>query len=372
MSKILCSYCKSKTKRSGKTSAGKQRWQCLSCKATFLHNVNNEAKLLKEFLDWLMSKDIQRDMPGEGRSFRRRTSRCWSIWALPPLIDEIHRVVYVDGIYLGRKAVVLIACSDTYVLGWYLARTENSRAWSALLSRIAPPDVVVSDGGSGFQKAARKVRSATSIQRCTFHAFTQVKRYTTSRPNLPAGMELYDIAKDLLQVKTPEQMQIWIGAYVGWCNKWNEFLSEITIIDGRKTLTHYRLVKARNSLNTIMNKGYLFTYLDDLLSIGGTLPATNNRIEGGVNAPVRQMLREHRGLSLVRRIKAVFWWCYLHTECPASPAEILKIMPTDKDIDKIYKRINQRDVLHSSIPQWGDAIVWSEFHHSDPWRHDWD
>ena len=28
------------------------------------------------------------------------------------------------------------------------------------------------------------------------------------------------------------------------------------------------------------------------------------------------MLRNHRGLSPMRRVKAVFWWCYLHTESP--------------------------------------------------------
>ena len=29
---------------------------------------------------------------------------------------------------------------------------------------------------------------------------------------------------------------------------------------------------------------------------------------------VREMLRNHRGLSELRRIKAVFWWCYMHTK----------------------------------------------------------
>ncbi|MBM9432486.1 hypothetical protein [Flaviflexus equikiangi] len=52
-------------------------------------------------------------------------------------------MIYVDGIYLGRRAVILIASTDTHVVGWYLACSEHSQSWGALLSRIAPPQVVV-------------------------------------------------------------------------------------------------------------------------------------------------------------------------------------------------------------------------------------
>lgn len=92
----------------------------------------------------------------------------------------------------------------------------------------------------------------------------------------------------------------------------------------------------------------------------------NNQIEGGVNAPIREMLRLHRGLSLNRRIKAVFWWCYLNTECPLGPADILSVMPTDDDIDAIYNKLTTREKLSSDIPKWGDAVMWSELHHIDP------
>lgn len=77
------------------------------------------------------------------------------------------------------------------------------------------------------------------------------------------------------------------------------------------------------------------------------------------------MLRNHRGLSIERRIKAVFWWCYLHTEKPLSPVEILKVMPTDRSISTLYNSMNYRSRLENSIPTWGDAIVWSDLHKYD-------
>src|SRR3712207_7215765 len=70
-------------------------------------------------------------MVGQGRSFRRHTAMFWEYWALPPKVEMPSKVIYVDGIYLARKACILIACNDTYVLGWYLCRYENARAWEA-------------------------------------------------------------------------------------------------------------------------------------------------------------------------------------------------------------------------------------------------
>ncbi len=111
-----CPFCGSKMKRNGKTSAGKHRWRCVACNASCLHDYDSSARELSEFLGWLLSKDRQIDMPGQGRTFRRHTSKFWDIWPLPDAVDEIHRVIYVDGIYLARNVVILIACSDEHVL----------------------------------------------------------------------------------------------------------------------------------------------------------------------------------------------------------------------------------------------------------------
>lgn len=377
MSAPKCPICHELMKKHGKTKAGKQRWICKSCKATKTHAINSDAKQLKIFLDWLLSRKRQTDIThATDRTFRNRTARFWKYWALPPLIDEIHKVVYVDGFHLGRKAVVLIACSDEYVLGWYLARHEHTQAWVNLLRRIAPPDMVVSDGGQGFRNAVKQIWPDTQIQRCAFHAFNQVRRCTTHNPRLVPGRELLLIAIDLLHIKTEDEALVWLKRYFDWCKYWDEFLAEKSYIDGKHVFTHEKLRKAKRSLNRLISSGHLFTYLDPLLSLDTSLPSTNNRIEGGVNAPLREMLRLHRGMSLNRRIKAILWWCHLHTECPLGPVDILKVMPTDDDIDEIYNKLARNKKLSSDIPKWGDAIMWSELHHidlnHDAFRHDWD
>ncbi|MCH3943422.1 MAG: IS1249 family transposase [Atopobiaceae bacterium] len=360
--------------RYGKTKAGSQRWRCPSCGATSTRPIDTSAKRLDEFLAWLLYGERQADLPGGGRTFRRRTSRFREVWPMPPLVDEVFDVVYVDGIWVARDVVVLIACTDEHVLGWYVARSENPRSWGALLCRIAPPAIVISDGGSGFAKAARKTWPTTRVQRCTFHAFCQVRRYTTSRPKHEAGVELYGIACRLLHVADSGQAAAWVVSYASWCSRWDAFLAEQTRDEhGHLVYTHERLVKARNSLTTLVRQGTLFTYVDpDVADRLEHVPATNNRIEGGVNAQLRRMLRDHRGLSLMRRVKAVFWWCYLHTECPLPAAQILRVMPTDSEVDRLYRDYAYGERERVGPQQWGDAVVWSEFHQSTPFGTDWD
>lgn len=361
-----CPSCGSQMKRNGKTSAGTQRWRCRACGASDVHKYDNEAKELSCFLGWLLSKDTQLEMPGQGRSFRRHAERFWPLWPMPEVVDEIHRVVYVDGIYIARDLVVLIACSDDHVLSWYLARAETTRAWRALLSRIAPPDMVVTDGGSGFASAVAAEWPGTRVQRCLFHVFAQVKRQTTTRPKLQAGVELYGLAKELMHIENTAQALWWTERYVQWNEFWADFLEQKTMSEGRWEYTHERLRKARRALNVLVNKNLLFTYLDPELAAYEALPRTNNRIEGGVNAQIRAMLRNHRGMSEIRRVKAVYWWCYMHTERPLPAAAILKKMPRDEDIELLYE-IYAEHPNTSDAPSWGEVPVWKELHHSTPY-----
>ena len=366
MNQVRCFNCGNICVKNGKTKAGTQRWLCKECSATFTNPIDNSTKQFVQFQHWLFSKAVQKEMSGAGKSFRRKISKFWEIWPMPPKIESPMKVVYVDGIYLGRKACILICCNKRYVLGWYLCRYENSRVWEALMQRIAAPAMVVSDGGPGFRKALKRVWPKAKLQRCTFHAFLQVKRYTTGSPKTIAGIEMYMTAKDLLMIKDLGQAANWVTRLINWRIRHKAFLSEMTRDEkGKLRPMHERLLKAEQSLARLVRQNTLFTYLDESLSYGEELPSTNNRIEGGINAQLRTMLRNHRGMSIERRIKAVFWWCYFHTPKPLSASEILKVMPTDRSISKLYKAMNERAQLEGSIPTWGDAIVWHELHKSN-------
>ena len=122
------------------------------------------------------------------------------------------------------------------------------------------------------------------------------------------------------RIRTLHQADLWVERLLGWCDFWNDFLNERTRTDGRWEYAHERLRKARRWLVRLVNEGTLCTYLDPGLAAEGPLPSTNNVIEGGVNAQLRSVLRNHRGLKADRRVKAVYWWCYMHTEAPKGPS----------------------------------------------------
>ncbi|QAY63708.1 hypothetical protein ET495_11140 [Xylanimonas allomyrinae] len=67
----------------------------------------------------------------------------------------------------------------------------------------------------------------------------------------------------------------------------------------------------------------LFTHLREDLD-GLTIHSTTNRIEGGCNHPVKDLLRRHRGMTDAHRRRAAQWWFYLHSTRPAPPATLIR------------------------------------------------
>ena len=111
-------------KRNGTTKAGRIRWRCKDslCGAIFTRSNNTDAAGLKRFLHWLFNP-VTQDKVGAGsaRTFRRLAERFWVYWPLPHFHEEPVAVLHVDGLHLGRKAVVLIAANEAgKPVGWNL------------------------------------------------------------------------------------------------------------------------------------------------------------------------------------------------------------------------------------------------------------
>lgn len=136
--------------------------------------------------------------------------------------------------------------------------------------------------------------------------FCQVKRETTTRPKLDCGKELYGLAKRLLKVKDADSAVAWMVDHASWCTRWDGFLKEHAIQDGERLYAHKRLRKARRGLNELVSENVLFTFVSLVEERGGEWDATSNMIEGDINAQLRSMPHEHRELSEMRRIKAIF------------------------------------------------------------------
>lgn len=237
---------------------------------------------------WLLSKDAIADLKVSRTTFWRKNAWIWRIWPIAPFTGEVNDVVLLDGIRLRRKAVVPIAVADGRVVAWHLAQTECSSAWAALMLRVPAPKMAVCDGSPGFAKAAAAVWPETRIQRCTFHVAAQVRRCTTLRPRLEAGIELLGIANKLADARDADGAAAWLLEYSAWCAKWEPLLREFTFKDGRRVYAHERLRKARRVLNKLARDGTLFAFVEMGQGHGGAWPSANNAVES-VNARLRDM-----------------------------------------------------------------------------------
>ena len=182
------------------------------------------------------------------------------------------------------------------------------------------------------------------------------------------GRNLLGIANRLKDANDTEKAAKWLADYAQWCAKWQGFLAKFTFKDGKKQYVHRQLRKAHHGLNALVREGTLFTFIEIEQQRGGKWPSTNNAIES-VNARLREMLRFHRGLPLMHRIKAIMWWCYMHSESPLPAAEILRVMPTDDEVKGLFADASDNRESDDDTPsRYGTGIDWNEFHMPTEYR----
>ena len=86
-------------------------------------------------------------------------------------------------------------------------------------------------------------------------------RKTPMKPRLEAGQQLLALARRLPKVGNGDEAAAWLADYAEWCSRWERFLREFTLKDGRRLYTHERLRSARHSLNALVKKGTMFTFV---------------------------------------------------------------------------------------------------------------
>ena len=221
-----------------------------------------------------------------------------------PATGQIHDEVQLDGIYLSGGWCCLIAIAGGRVIGWQWCDTEKAAAWTALLERFPAPRAVVVDGGSGLASALKRTWPETKVQRCLVHIQRNVRVLLTLRPRTKAGRQLRALSLGI----DPDQEP---GRGPGLAER-PERLARDPQGSSRRThlprnrsrarhaatnqtwwYTHYRLRRAYQLMARCVRQEVLFTYLHPDLA-GLQIASTTNRIEGGINAGIRHLLRNHR------------------------------------------------------------------------------
>lgn len=320
-----CKTCNGKLKKRGKTAAGAQRWFCCGCAQSQVQKrVDLSRRFVFEvFLNWLLGKASQGELSMPDRTFRSRTTWCWDIPIPPVLVGEIHHAIIIDGIRVGSK-VCLVARTVHHVVAWQWVDSENSTNWTLLLRQLPTPSYVVCDGQKGMLVAIRLCWPSATIQRCRFHVWLNTKSKLTLNPESTASKELLHQSRALLHVRTRRQARRWKRALKRWHRKHGAYLNERTVKDNPKPherswrYTHARLRSAYYQLNKQTDALLRSSYRPD-----PRLPSTTNHLEGGVNSPIRTLLKLHRGMKNEHQTVLVNWYLYGRTEGRKAPRNCL-------------------------------------------------
>lgn len=171
----------------------------------------------------------------------------------------------------------------------------------------------------------------------------------------------------LAYITNSDERSEWYALVHQWEGEYEDFFEQMSRhADGNYYTMHQRLYQARNILRTRIGQGNLFTYIDVKEEENLTIPPTNNAIES-FNAKIRSMLCLHRGMSITHQIKAVCWFCYLHTLNPEPISQAITRFPTN---DMLIAAAQKPDLTQTyGIPALYDTgIDWNDYHRSTPYH----
>lgn len=148
---------------------------------------------------------------------------------------------------------------------------------------------VVSDGRRGLAR----IFSNYPYQVCQFHVQKGVSTLLTRNPKSIAGNDLKRFNDTFIKQKlTKSQFLEHIEAYLK-TNK--DYLNEMSETDPTK-YKHQRLRKALNKYKNNLKYLFVFQTNPEL-----EIPNTTNKIDGGLFSPMKNLLRNHNGMSKVHR-----------------------------------------------------------------------
>jgi len=227
----------------------------------------------------------------------------WNEEPLPEIQNIASKVLVIDGKYIDKNATVLVGTVDKKVVFWLFVQRENYVTWKTFLIQFRHiPFAIVGDGQKGMSKAIREVFPRVVVQRCQFHVIKYCRTKLTQNPETTAAQELRILVLQISKLKTKEELRLWLGNYKMWLQNHLEFVKEKTYPENSFTPTgrrswHYTHQNLHASYSHIKNAfPYLFRYLQH-----PKIPNTTNFVEGGINAPMQEKLRFHRGLKLPKR-----------------------------------------------------------------------
>lgn len=314
--KKKCPTCSSSnTIKKGKQNS-KQRYQCQDCYVYFSIK-NIEVKHKNQFIwfrKWIMERQIYSTLVRDSGMSQRSIQNLFKHYLLsaPELKIKNKTKVHllIDGTYFSNGLCIILYYDHDirYVQLYRKTDKEKLKEIKEDLENLKNLGVqvysITCDGHKSILKAIGKAYPEAIVQRCLVHIKRQIKNYLSEKPKHPISSELLLISKEITQLKTIEQSNIWLLKFKAWHDQNKDFINEKTIneLSGREWFKHKNLHLATTLIiNAIPN---MFAYLED-----SEIPYTTNRLESYFTH-LKEKLTLHRGLKINAKANFIKW--YLH------------------------------------------------------------
>ena len=307
-----CLKCNSNAvKLSGKTKQGKQRYQCLKCKSTYLWKQNRaiEDRRYRWFTQWMLEGLTVKQVAKINSISPSTVSRVIQYWLnkQPPKIKDLEKAKYLilDGTYINHRTglyVVMDAKDHKIIYGDYgVSETgKHLKTFFEILQQegLNPFSATV-DGSLQQIKYIKEAWEDLIIQRCLVHIQRQGLSWLRQKPKRIDAMKLRDLLLQVLYIKTKQQSDNFKKGFKLWEESFGLELSRST----NRGKVFSDLLRTRTMITNALPN--MFNYLDN-----PEISRTTNALEGYFGR-LKQKYRVHRGLSPNKRKSYFKWYLYL-------------------------------------------------------------
>lgn len=264
------------------------------------------------------AKDVGKAFGISGRSVRRIANKFFNSPPSPSPLPNNNCHMVIDGTWFGRTNAFLVFwdTDKQYAQYWVWASGEHKGVVFDAICRLKKAGVILtsltSDGGFGIRYGTKLLYPNIPTQRCLVHISRKVESLTTKRPKTQAGKDLKSLVKQLKNISSKGQRNLWVGYFKGWCEQYKEFLNEKSHLKRQMPngevatkwwYTHKNLRGARLMLKRALPD--MFWYLEDK-----NIPRDSNGLEGRFGS-LKQHYRQHRGMNTNSREFYLAWYTKL-------------------------------------------------------------
>lgn len=295
----------------GKTKQGKQRYQCLRCKSTYLWKQEKDIKQRRYswFNQWILEGLTVKQIAKINKVSPSTVSRVIQYWLKkePPKVKDLEKVKYVilDGTYINHRTglYVVMDSKDHRVIYGDYGISETGQHLKIFYDHIQKegltPLSATIDGSLQQIKYIKEAWKSLIIQRCLVHIQRQGLSWLRQKPKRIDAIKLRNLLLQVLYIKTKEQSENFIRGFKLWEDSFGLELDRST----NRGKVFSDLLRTRSMiLNALPN---MFNYLDN-----PEISKTTNALEGYFGR-LKQKYRVHRGLSPGKRKNYFRWHFYL-------------------------------------------------------------